>query len=312
LPNTSGFGSALQNVGNTENRGIEVSLNTINLAGTTGLRWTSNFNISFNKNKITRLYNGNDIINTRGGTGFGQARTFGLLREGESIGAFFGWQANGVYATSAENEKQLRADNATGYLFRGGDMRFIDQNGDNIIDDRDRVVIGNALPSFTGGFTNNLQYKNFQLDALLQFSYGNNVYNGTRTVSESLYQFANASKNALNRWRKEGDLTDIPRADHTDPGNNRRSSTRWLEDGSYLRVKTVTLSYDIPGTLLQKIRVSNLRLYATAQNLFTFTPYTGIDPEANSYGNSTVTDLGFDYATYPQYKTFLFGINLGF
>ncbi|GAB3710413.1 TonB-dependent receptor [Spirosoma flavus] len=316
LPNTSGFVSALQNVGNTENRGIEFNLNTTNLDQPNGLRWTSNFNISFNKNKITKLYNGNDIINLRGGSGFGQARTFGLLREGESIGAFFGWQTNGVYATSAENENSrsggpVRADNATGYLYRGGDMRFVDQNGDNIIDDRDRVVIGNALPKFTGGFTNTLQYKQFQLDALLQFSYGNDTYNGTRTVSESLFQFANASKRALNRWRKEGDITDIPRADHTDPGGNRRSSTRWLEDGSYLRVKTVTLAYDVPSALLQKIRVSNLRLYATAQNLFTFTRYTGVDPEANSY-SSTVTDLGFDYASYPQYKTFLFGINLGF
>ncbi len=311
LPNTSGFSSALQNVGNTENRGVEFNLNTINLAGD-GLRWTSNFNVSFNRNKITKLYNGNDIINTRGGTGFGQARTFGLLREGESIGAFFGWQANGVYATSSENDVQLRADNATGYLFRGGDIRFTDQNGDKIIDDRDRVVIGQALPKFTGGFTNNFQYKNFQLDVLAQFSYGNDVYNGSRTVSESLYQFANASKVGLNRWRKEGDLTDVPRADHTDPGNNHRSSTRWLEDGSYLRIKTATLSYDVPAAALQKIRVGSLRLYVTGQNLFTFTRYSGIDPEANSYGNSTVTDLGFDYATYPQYKTFLFGVNLGF
>ena len=314
LPNTSGFASALQNVGSTENKGVEFNLNTINVDGP-GLRWTSNFNISFNQNKITKLYNGNDIINTRGGGGFGNAQTFGLLREGESIGAFFGWQTNGVYATSAENEKGVRADNATGYLFRGGDIRFVDQNGDNIIDIRDRVVIGNALPSFTGGFTNNFQYKNFQLDVLAQFNYGNDVYNGTRTVTDGMFQFSNGSRTLLNRWRKEGDVTDIPRADHTDPGGNRRSSTRWLEDGSYLRIKTVTLSYDVPTTVLQKIRVSNLRLYATAQNLLTFTNYTGIDPEANSYANASdgrITDLGFDYAAYPQYKTFLFGVNLSF
>lgn len=314
LPNTSGFASALQNVGSTENKGVEVNLNTINVEKG-DLRWTSNFNISFNQNKITKLYNGNDIINTRGGGGFGNAQTFGLLREGESIGAFFGWQTNGVYATSAENEKGIRADNATGYLFRGGDIRFVDQNGDNIIDIRDRVVIGNALPRFTGGFTNNFQYKNFQLDVLAQFNYGNDVYNGTRTVTDGMFQFSNGSRTLLNRWRREGDVTDIPRADHTDPGGNRRSSTRWLEDGSYLRIKTVTLSYDVPTTILQKIRVSNLRLYATAQNLLTFTNYTGIDPEANSYANAgdgRITDLGFDYAAYPQYKTFLFGVNLSF
>ncbi len=316
LPNTSGFSTALQNVGNTENRGLELNLNTINMPGSRstgpGFRWTSNFNISFNRNKITKLYNGNDIINTRGGTGFGTAQTFGLLREGQPIGAFFGWQTNGVYASSAENEKAVRADNATGYLFRGGDMRFVDQNGDNIIDNRDRVVIGYALPKFTGGLTNNFQYKNFQLDVLAQFTYGNSVYNGTRTVSESMYAFANGSKTILNRWRKEGDITDVPRADHNDPGGNRRSSTRWLEDGSYLRIKTVTLSYTVPPTLLQKISVSSLRLYVTAQNLYTFTRYSGLDPEANAYGNNSVTDLGFDYATYPQYKTLLFGANLSF
>lgn len=317
LPNTSGFESALQNVGNTENRGFEINLNTVNLPGSSGsgLRWTSNFNISFNQNKITKLFNGNDIINTRGTGGFGQAQTFGLLREGESIGAFFGWQANGVYANSSDNEKQLRADNATGYLYRGGDIRFTDQNGDNIIDPRDRVVVGNALPKFTGGLTNNFQYKNFQLDVLAQFSYGNSVYNGTRTVLEGMYQFASASKIVRNRWRKEGDITDMPRADHTDPGGNRRSSTRWLEDGSYLRIKTATLSYNVPASVLQKIRVDNLRIYVTAQNLYTFTRYKGIDPEANSYANAgdgRITDLGFDYAAYPQYKTVLFGINLGF
>nr|WP_295926240.1 TonB-dependent receptor [uncultured Dyadobacter sp.] len=311
LPNTSGFSTALQNVGNTENRGLELSMNTVNFEGE-ALRWSSNFNISFNRNKITKLYNGNDIINTRGGVGFGEAQTFGLLREGESIGAFFGWKTNGVYATSAENEKQLRADNATGYVFKGGDMRFTDVNKDNIIDNLDRVVIGNALPKFTGGFTNNLQYKNFQLDVLAQFTQGNDVYNGTRTVSESMFQFANGAKILRNRWRKEGDITDIPRADHTDPAGNHRSSTRWLEDGSYLRIKTVTLSYNIPAGMLKKLGVTSLNIYATAQNLFTFTHYTGIDPESNSYGNSTVTDLGFDYAAYPQYKTFLFGVNLGF
>lgn len=311
LPNTSGFSTALQNVGNTENRGLELSLNTVNFEGE-ALRWSSNFNISFNKNKITRLYNGNDIMNTRGGVGFGEAQTFGLLREGESIGAFFGWKTNGVYATSAQNEKQLRADNATGYVFKGGDMRFSDVNDDNIIDNLDRIVIGNALPKFTGGFTNNLQYKNFQLDVLAQFTQGNKVYNGTRTVSESMFQFANGARILRNRWRKEGDVTDIPRADHTDPAGNHRSSTRWLEDGSYLRIKTVTLSYNIPASILKTLHVGSLNIYATAQNLFTFTRYTGIDPESNSYGNSSVTDLGFDYAAYPQYKTFLFGVNLGF
>lgn len=313
LPGTTGFGSILQNVGETENKGLEINLTTNNVTNT-NLRWTSNFNISWNRNKIIKLDNGSDIITSRGNNGnYGSSTVFNLLREGESIGAFFGWRALGVYQYTADNESQLRANNPTGYIFVGGDMIFDDIDGNNVIDDRDRVIIGNAVPDFTGGFTNSIQYKNFELDVLAQFVYGNDVYNGNKAINESMYQFANASKAVLNRWRNEGDITDIPRADIVDPGSNRRTSTRFLEDGSYLRIKTATLAYKVPSVWLKRVRIDNLRLYFTAQNLFTFTEYSGIDPEANSnVATGRVSDLGFDYTAYPQYRTFLFGLNLGF
>ncbi|MBC7912691.1 MAG: TonB-dependent receptor [Pyrinomonadaceae bacterium] len=312
LPTTTGFTNALVNVGSTQNKGVEFDLNTINFAKK-DFNWSTNFNISFNKNKILKLdEGGNDIINTRGEAGFGRAQTFNLLREGESIGVFYGFQSNGVYQYSADNVNKVRADGPTGYQYKGGDMIFTDLDGNNIIDNADRMVIGNALPQFTGGLTNTLRYKNFDLDMLAQFSYGNDVYNGVRTINESMSQFSNATKSVLNRWRNEGDVSSIPRADHLDPGVNKRASTRFLEDGSYLRLKTLTLGYRIPAKLLTKVKIDNVRLYATGQNLLTLTKYTGIDPEANTGDPNRATDLGFDYAVYPQYRTFLFGINVGF
>lgn len=310
LPSSSGYSSALQNIGNTQNKGLEINVNTINI-NRKNLQWNSNFNITFNKNKVVKLFEGNEIINSEGNGGYGSASSLSIIREGLPIGSFFGWQSTGVYATSSDNKNVIRNSNATGYIFRGGDMIFTDQNGDNVINDNDRVVIGNALPKFTGGLTNTIQYKNLELNMLAQFTYGNDVYNGTRAISESMSLFQNGTKSLLSRWRKEGDVTDIPRADHNDPGINKRPSTRWIEDGSYLRIKTLTLSYNVSQQLLNTIKIKSLRLYATAQNLLTFTNYTGIDPEANTFVNS-VTDIGIDYAAYPQYRSFYVGINVGF
>lgn len=310
LPSTSGFGSVLRNIGTTENKGIELDLNTINI-NRDNFRWNTNFNISFNRNKIVKLYEGQDIIVSRGSVGYGQAESQFVLREGESIGAFYGWESKGVYAFSTDNKEGIRNSNSTGYLYKGGDMIFSDQNGDKIINNDDRVILGNALPRFTGGLTNNVSFKNFELNVLAQFSYGNEMYNGTRAVSERMNGFQNGTKNLLNRWRKEGDITDVPRADQTDGGLNVRASSRWIEDASYLRIKTLTLAYNLPSALSSKIKTRNVRIYATAQNLYTFTNYTGIDPES-SYSNQAVYDLGFDYATYPQYRTILLGINVGF
>jgi TonB-dependent starch-binding outer membrane protein SusC len=313
LPSTSGYSSVLQNVGSSENKGLEFSLNTVNI-NKGGLRWNTNVNISFNRNRIVKLYGGNDIIVSRGTTGYGQAEAQYILREGYSVSEFYGWKSNGVYARSSDNERGVRNSNSTGYLFRMGDMIFVDQNGDNVINNNDRVMIGHALPKFTGGMTNNLTYKNIDLTVLAQFTYGNDLYNGSQAVSESMSQFQNSTKHVLNRWRKEGDVTDVPRADHSDPGLNKRASTRWIEDGSYLRIKTVTLGYTMPASLLKKVNLKSARLYLTAQNLLTLTRYSGIDPESSfdNRGNPDVYDLGYDYGNYPQYRTYMLGLTIGF
>jgi len=312
LPNSSGFGSVLQNVGSTQNRGLELSLNTVNLKSE-NINWTSNFNISFNRNKVTNLYSGaNSIINGVGAGLSGSLVSYSILQVGQSIGSFYGWRQSGVYRYSADNNTGLKnaSVGTNGYIFKGGDMIFQDLNANNSIDNDDRQIIGNALPKFTGGFNNTFSYKNFDLSLLLTFSYGNDILNGTRYAAESATGF-NGSLALLNRWRNEGDITTMPRANYVDPAGNRRFSDRWLEDGSYLRAKNLTLGYTLPKTLMDKLSVKTCRVYLTAQNLFTITKYTGYDPEASSF-NGRVTEIGIDQGTYPQYRAFILGLSVGF
>ena len=312
LPNTSGFGSVLQNVGSTQNKGLEINLNTVNFQKE-DFTWNTNFNISFNRNKIVNLYSGaNSIINSIGAGLTGSLTSFSILQAGQSIGSFYGWKQSGVYRYSTDNTSGLRniSVGTNGYTFKGGDMIFQDVNGNNTIDNDDRQIIGNALPKFTGGLNNTLRYKNFDLAILMTFSYGNDILNGTRYSAESASGFVGSLK-LLNRWRNEGDVTNIPRANSADPAGNKRFSDRWLEDGSYLRAKNVTLGYTLSKNLLSKVSIKSCRVYATAQNLFTITRYTGYDPEASAF-NNRVTEVGIDQGTYPQYRALIFGLSVGF
>ncbi|TCC92500.1 TonB-dependent receptor [Pedobacter hiemivivus] len=312
LPGTTGFSSVLQNVGATENKGLEFTLDTRNIEGKK-FTWSSSFNISFNKNKVLSLNSGaNEIILQKGAGLTGSLISYSVLRVGESIGSFYGWKSNGVYQYTTDNATGLTSTSigANNYVFKGGDMMFSDVNGNKTIDDGDRMIIGSALPKFTGGFNNSFTYQNFDLNILTTFVYGNDVVNGSRFTVESDGRFS-GSLDMLRRWRAEGDVTDIPRANHADPAGNKRFSNRWIEDGSYLRFKTVTLGYKLPTKLFNKTPIRNIRVYATAQNLFTITNYTGYDPEASSLG-SGVTDIGIDQGTYPQYRTFIFGLSVGF
>lgn len=312
VPNTSGFSFILQNVGATENKGLEFNLSTENIKRT-NFSWSSNFNVSLNRNKVTQLYGGAaEIINTIGQGLTGSLQSFSILKVGEPIGSFYGWSQTGVYSKSSDNTAGIRNASlgTNGYLFKGGDMIFGNYNGNTTIDNDDRTIIGHALPKFTGGFSNSLKYKNFDFNILMTFSYGNDILNGTRYAAESATGFT-GSKVLLNRWRNEGDITTIPRASYSDPAGNRRFSNRWLEDGSYLRAKSLSIGYQIPSRVIHKLNAKSCRIYATAQNLFTLTHYTGYDPEASSF-NSRVTEIGIDQGTYPQYRAYTLGLNVGF
>jgi len=281
---SSGFGSAYQNVGELENKGIEVSLGYTNRFG--DLQWTSRLNVSANRNKVTKLYGGQPLDDAgRGGN---------RIMEGQPIGVFY-------------DLKSLGVDPST------GDIVFADTNHDGEITTDDRTVVGNPNPKFIGGFTNTFNYKNFDLSIFLQWSYGNDVFNGSRLYLESLQRGDNQTTAVLRRWKKPGDITDIPRAtsDPTAAANNIRVSSRFIEDGSYLRVKNVTLGYTLRSKFSDKVMLSSLRIYASAQNLFTFTNYGGLDPEVNYSGND-ISVVGTDFFTFPQARAITFGLNLKF
>ena len=189
--------------------------------------------------------------------------------------------------------------------------KYKDLNGDGIINDNDRTMIGNGLPIHTGGFTNNFAYKNFDLNIFLQWSYGNDVLNANRLMFESGFNRArdlNQFASYANRWTVDNPTSDIPRA--TNSSSNKVFSSRIVEDGSFLRLKTLTFGYSLPKTLLLKWRLERVRLYMAAQNLFTITGYSGYDPEV-SIREGALTP-GLDFSAYPRARMFSFGVNIGF
>ena len=278
---TSGFGSITSNIGELENKGIELTVNTVNVKNS-NLTWSTSFNFSRNRNKVLSLYNDQPLDNIGRGSN--------SVRVGEPIGIFYGYESLGV-------------DPST------GDIVFADITDDGEITAADRTKIGDPNPDFIGGLTNRVSYQNFELSVFLQFSYGNDIFNGTRIYIESMKGSDNQTTDVLNRWRQPGDITDIPRATELDPNNNNRISSRFIEDGSYLRVKNVTFSYRFNRSLVHRIGVRDARILLSGQNLFTLTNYSGMDPEVNYAGPSDLV-LGTDFFTHPQVRSVLLGINL--
>jgi hypothetical protein len=284
LPESSGFSSITENIGSVQNKGVEFSLSTNNLTG--DLKWNTSLNMSLNRNKVTKLYNGQPLDDIGRGSN--------SVREGEPIGIFYSYKSLGV-------------DPST------GDIVFADMDHDGKITTADRTKIGDPHPDFIGGLTNSFNYKGFDLSIFLQFSYGNDMFNGSRLFLESLQGGDNQLEAVTRRWKKPGDITDIPRAtsDPVKAAQNKQVSSRFIEDGSYLRIKNITFGYSFDKNLVNKLHLTNLRVYFTCQNLLTFTYYTGLDPEVNYSGDDN-TVIGTDFFTYPQARSFNFGVNLKF
>jgi TonB-linked SusC/RagA family outer membrane protein len=282
LPLTTGYNAVWENIGEMKNQGIEIGINA-EIIQKQNFNWTAVLNISGNRNEIIKLYNGQAIPDIGRGNNY--------IGEGEPLGIFFGYRALGV-------------DPST------GDIVFEDVNGDGVITADDQTKIGDPNPDFIGGFDNVFQMKQFSLRIFLQYSYGNDIYNGTRVYTESLKGEDNQQTTILDRWQQPGDETDIPQATLTDPNNNNRASSRFVEDGSFLRMKEVTLSYTFKPELIERIRLQKLMLFAKAINLLTFTNYSGMDPEINYAGDDNIR-MGTDFFTYPQARRIIFGINIG-
>lgn len=280
---TSGFSFVTSNIGELENKGVELSLNTINIQ-TNRFQWESRLNLSRNKNKILSLYKDQNLLDL-------DRYSPSAVIVGEPMSVFFGFQSIGV-------------DPST------GDLVFLDADGNGVINSDDRVVIGDPNPVFTGGFTNNLSYGAFDLNFFIQFSYGNDIFNATRIFIEAMRGPDNQSVEVLRRWQNPGDITDMPRATETDPNANNRISSRFVEDGSYARLKNLTLAYNMPENMIRRLGVKSARIYFTGANLITLTNYSGMDPEVNYRGDSNLL-RGTDFFTYPQARTYSIGINLG-
>jgi TonB-linked SusC/RagA family outer membrane protein len=300
----NGFASYQSNIGATENKGWEFALNTVNIdGGSDGFNWNTDFNISFNRNEVTELYEGQDIFYGFGGNSL-------VLREGEPIGTFYGFITDGVYSTTDEIPASRQAQGAL-----AGDVNFRDVNGDGILTDDDLTIIGSAQPKFVGGLTNGFRYKGFDANVFLQFSYGNDIANPAHQYQQHLgndFLDDNMLSLVRDRWQQEGDVTDVPRATvYDDNNNNRSNSSRFIYDGSYLRLKNLVLGYTLPSSITEKMHMRSLRIYAQGQNLLTSTDYPGFDPEVNYAGTSNTT-LGVDFYTFPQTRTITFGINVGF
>ncbi|MBC7892107.1 MAG: SusC/RagA family TonB-linked outer membrane protein, partial [Sphingobacteriaceae bacterium] len=304
LPRSSGFASVTQNIGSVENKGLELSLNADVLTGP--LEWTASANFTTNRNRVLDL--GPELQRFVGNTSSsifpGVSGNAAILRVGEPIGSFYGYQFDGIY----QSQEEINAA-AMKFKLNPGDPRYADLNGDKLINGSDRTIIGRALPKFSYGFTNRLAYRGVELTAFVQGVYGNDVLNLNRYDLEVI-PTSNKTRNVLDRWTGPGTSNTLPIA-----GSTLRRSTGLgsdvVEDGSYLRLKTITLGYALPKALLQKIRMRNLKVYVTGQNLLTLTKYTGYDPEVNSFGTDNLS-LGTDYGAYPTSKTVMVGIIAGF
>ena len=305
LPEYSGYSTLLSNIGRVGNKGVELTLDTRNLVGE--FQWTTSLNFSTNKNEILELPDGNDIFYNSGPghiVGIGNTQ---VLRVGEPVGAFFGFNYLGVYQTEEEILPGGSFDQVV------GGERYEDVNGDGVLDGLDRVVIGNPQPDFIFGLTNEFRYRNFDLNVFLQGSQGNDLYSFTLLELDLLAGLNNATTAALDRYTPTNTNTNVPAALG---GRSRRSTSRFVFDGSYVRLKNVALGYTLPAGVLSRFGLSRLRVYVSGQNLLTLTDYEGYDPEVNyrsggsdANGNQNV---GLDYASYPNVRGYTLGLSVGF
>jgi TonB-linked SusC/RagA family outer membrane protein len=293
IPWTSGQSTSLQNYGSVQNRGLEFTLNTQNLTGR--FRWNSVANISINRNKVLSI----------GGSATSYVSGNYLVKVGKPLGTFYGAVTDGILQTGEESTKGVFTGNATP---KAGDRLYKDISDDGAFTSAaDRDIIGNAQPDFTFGLNNSFEYKGFELSVFLQGSVGNQIINSNKQSLELFNGQQNAASCALDRWTPTNPSNTIPRA-KLDPAPV--FSDRFVEDGSFVRVKNATLGYTIPRSLTKALKISNLKFYVSGSNILTFTKYTGFDPEITS-GDNTVSQ-GTDSGIYPVSRAINFGVNLIF
>lgn len=296
----SGFSTVLQNIGKLTNKGIELTLSTNHKIG--NVIWTNSFNYAANRNKVKSLGGANEII-----TQSNNVIDF-ITKVGEPIGNYYTYVVDGVY----QNQAEIDADVANGIIVpnaRPGDFRFKKSGSDETINADDKAITGNYLPDFTYGYSTNIKYKSFDLSLALQGVYGNEIANINRRYLANMEGNANQLGVARDRWVSESQSGSgkVYRANRSATGMNSVISTWHIEDGSYMRIREITLGYTFPKSILSRIGISNLRAYVSGFNLFTFTNYSGYNPEVST--DSSPIMQGVDYGTYPLAKSVVFGLN---
>ena len=321
LPPSMGFinTSVNQNVASMENSGFELQLGYNDREG--DFKWNASANLSFVTNEVTKLAEGVPNIERGADQDFGSYNITNTA-PGHPVQSYFGWEVVGIFQSMAEVNSSAVQVKPTGTATYDptkhtspGDIRFKDQNKDGVIDLKDRVFLGSFIPKVSYAFNAGISYKNLDFSLFLQGVQGNEIFNAARVITEGMVRFFNAGTQVLNAWTPTNTNTNIPRAISADPNQNARPSTRFLEDGSYLRLKNISIGYNLAGNSLQSLTkgvLKNFRVYFSAQNILTFTNYSGYDPEVgNRTPNNSLTN-GIDYFSYPQPKSFQVGIQAGF
>lgn len=294
IHSTSGFSSVISNIGSMQNRGLEFQLNYRRNIGP--VNWTSDFNISFIRNKLTALLGDEPLL-------IGANRT---LKVGEEVGSFYMYKMLGIFQSDEEVPEPLRAQGV-----RAGDVHYEDVDGNGLINVDDRQIVGTSNPDYYGGWSNTFRYRNFDLSAFVTYAQGGEIYATWRITTDRLGAGKQGfrKEEAVNRWTGPGTSNEVPRAIY---GNtyNLQNSSRFLEDASFIRLRSVTLGYSLPKPVLEKLHMARLRVYVQGDNLALLTKYSGIDPEVSK--NFDARFMSDDNMNLPQPRTISFGINAGF
>ena len=308
VPRTSGYNTIRKNIGSMENKGLELSLSSKNIS-TTDLIWNSRFNISANRNKVLSLATPADIFYV-GGPGF--TNPTGIIREGEPLGAMWGLTRLGTWNTDEAAEAARFVSYRGGNTMLPGDIKYKDFNGDYVINDEDRTIIGNGYPTAWGTFTNYVKYKNFDLTFDLQYSWGNDVLNLNLHASEDRQDLANSYTTVLNAWTPDNQDTMIAQVRNTRAGYVTNVDTHWVQDASFIRGQNFVFGYTFGSDFLERTTLSNLRIYGSAQNFFLITSDELLgDPEVSPIlGGPNVAAQGIKWHEFPKSSTFTIGLQI--
>lgn len=300
IPSTAGgLNAPFVNIGEIVNKGLELTVRTQNTTGE--FDWRTSVNFSVNRNEVISLGANGNLV------GVLQRIVVTRTEERQPIGQFYGYVAEGIFQTQAEVEESPFQNDGT----RAGDIKFADLNNDGVITDEDQTFLGSPHPDYTYNITNDFYYKGFDLSIFLQGVQGNEILNLIRRDIEGMAGLVNQSVVVDERFRNSAPSTTVPRATHTDPNFNRRVSSRFVEDGSFLRIKNITLGYNLPRQIGQRMKLQNLRIYASVQNLHTWTKYSGYDPDIGSFNQNPLIN-GVENGRYPISRSYTFGLNTTF